>query len=120
MATPFAEFNTWETLIAALRAAREARNISFEELDRLCGVADRYCSKVLGRNPPRNVSAFSLGLIMQGLGLKAILVPDPATERRVLAAPKRDERAVRHRPRADVGADLAGAAKAVTVASNLP
>lgn len=85
-----AEFCDWPSLIRALRVAKEMRDVSFEELDSLAGLADRYSSKVLGVNPARNPSGLALGLILQALGLKCLIVVDPASERRVLAAPRRD------------------------------
>jgi hypothetical protein len=39
---PVAEFHDYQTLHAALRLAREKRNISFELWDRLAGTSDGY------------------------------------------------------------------------------
>ncbi|WP_354113696.1 MULTISPECIES: hypothetical protein [unclassified Bradyrhizobium] len=68
-------------LVEALRARKEALNLSHETIDALVGWADRYSAKVLSPAPRRNLSGDTLQAVLDALGLgiaAVILVEDPA------------------------------------------
>jgi hypothetical protein len=79
LARAIAQFSDYQSLVDALRAAREKRNISFELMDKLGGVSDGYFSKVLAPRGSRKVTMQSLGWAMGALGVRTILVDDPVT-----------------------------------------
>jgi len=98
------EFRDYQTLHAALRRAREMRNISFELWDEIAGVSRGYTSKVLSPEGSRKITMQSLGWLLAGLGLKAILVDDPDTLKTILPRFRpRDLRLVRNSPRRKSG-----------------
>ena len=47
---------------------------TFEAVDELTGLPDRYCSKLLGAAPVRGLGSQSLPLLLQAAGLKLQLV----------------------------------------------
>jgi hypothetical protein len=91
-----ASFSDYGSLLAALRACREARNIAYETLDEIVGAPKGYFSKVFAPRSERKITMQSLGWAMAGLGVKAILVDDPLTLKLVANRMKsRDEKVVR-------------------------
>jgi len=82
-AEPIAEFRDYAGLVAALRLARERRNVSFETLDKVAGLSRGYASKVLSPNGSRGITLRGLGWLMAGLGLKAVLIDDNDALRRI-------------------------------------
>jgi hypothetical protein len=78
-----ASFNDYKSLVAALRLAREIRNISFTTLDEIVTASDGYFSKVLAPNGSRRLTPLSLGWALGALGVKCLLVDDPEQLQRV-------------------------------------
>ena len=74
---PIAEFSDYATLLAALRTAREHRQMSMATLDELAFLPDRLSSKILGPNPSRGLTLEMLPRFLFGLGVKVQLVDDP-------------------------------------------
>jgi hypothetical protein len=74
-----AEFNDAAGLLAAVRQAREQRQISLAKLDELGGMPERFASKVLGPNPTNRLTMEMLHRFLFGLGVKCLLVHDPET-----------------------------------------
>jgi hypothetical protein len=74
---PLASFSDYAGLHAALRAAREMRNISFDTLDEIVGAPKGYFSKVLAPRGERKLTMQSMGWALNGLGLQCLLVDDP-------------------------------------------
>jgi hypothetical protein len=73
-----ATFNDYRSLILALSAAREFRQMSFEAMDELCGSARGYWSKVLAPNGTRRVTMESLGDGFSALAVDGRLVLNEA------------------------------------------
>jgi hypothetical protein len=78
MSEPLAEFSDYESLRRAIVAAKDKRDISFSLLDEITGAPSGYYSRVLGPKPPKRMSINSLIWVLGGLGVKAVLVEDPA------------------------------------------
>jgi hypothetical protein len=73
-----ATFCDQASLIDALRQVREMRNISFATLDEIAGLPAGYSSKVLSPHGERRPTLQSLGWLLGGLGVKCLVVDDPA------------------------------------------
>jgi hypothetical protein len=76
-----ARIENYVQLVDALRARAAALNLSFEMLDTLSGVADRYSAKVLPPHPQssmRTLGKASLGCILGALGTELLLIENPA------------------------------------------
>jgi hypothetical protein len=82
-ATVIAEITDYPSLVAALRLAREKRNISFATIDEIVTAPDAYFSKTLAPNGSRRLTMLSLGWALGALGVKCLLVDDPAALARV-------------------------------------
>ena len=76
MNAPLAECVDYDGLRKAINAVRELRNISFEQLDDLSGLPDRYSAKLFGPRPLRRIGMKSLGDLLGALGIKLHLVED--------------------------------------------
>ena len=91
-----AEFSDYSGLLAALRATREMRNISFERLDEIVGAPTGYFSKVLSPNGERKLTMQTMCWAFAGLGVKCILTDDPEMLKRIKTRlDQRDNRVVR-------------------------
>ncbi|MCK1707623.1 MULTISPECIES: hypothetical protein [unclassified Bradyrhizobium] len=67
-------------VVEALRARKEALNLSHETIDTLVGWSDRYSSKALAPVPRKNLSGETLQAVLDALGLgiaAVVLVEDP-------------------------------------------
>jgi hypothetical protein len=73
-----AEFNDFPSLHAALRQVQAHRNVSLECLDELVGTSKGYFSKVFSPNGQRRITMTSLGWALNGLGVRCLVVDDPA------------------------------------------
>jgi hypothetical protein len=73
-----AEFFDYPSLVAALRLAREHRNISFETLDELAGISKGQASKILAPGGSRRVTFQSLEWLLGGLACRCQIVSDDA------------------------------------------
>jgi hypothetical protein len=70
-------------LLAAIRARRDALNISHETIDDLAGLPAGYTSKLLSPDPIRGIGYMSLGAVLGALGMALIAVEDSAAVTRV-------------------------------------
>ena len=80
---PIAEFSSYNELRAALNAARDRRDISFETLDAISGAPSGYFSKLLGQRPVRRLGLSSLEWAFGGLGIRGVIIDDPEALRKV-------------------------------------
>jgi hypothetical protein len=80
---PIGVADDYASLVAVLRARKEALNISFECIDAVSGVCSGYAAKLLGPTPCKSLGTMSLGAILQTLGLKLLIVEDVAALARV-------------------------------------
>ncbi len=70
-------------LIEALRARRDALNISHETIDSIAGLQSGYTSKLLAPKPIKNLGPMSFGSLLGALGLAVVVVEDPSQCQRV-------------------------------------
>jgi hypothetical protein len=84
-----AEFVDYDGLWGSLRARVDAMGISREELDRRTGLADRYCSKILGPSKVRKLGKHSLGPMLGAVCCKLVLVEDPIAAAKMAARAKK-------------------------------
>jgi hypothetical protein len=71
-----APIETYSDLIAALRAHVRDIDCTLETVDTVAGFTSRYSSKLIGPNPIRNMSAFTLLNLCGALGLRLTLSRD--------------------------------------------
>jgi hypothetical protein len=91
-----AEFTDQHGLLVALRQAHERRDISYETLDEIVGAPKGYFSKVLSAKSDRKITMQSLGWAMNGLGVRCLVVDDPAMLKQIASRMKlRDKKVVR-------------------------
>jgi hypothetical protein len=84
-----AEFVDYDGLWGSLRARVNEMGITREELDRLTGLADRYCSKILGPSQVRKLGKHSLGPMLGAVCCKLVLVEDPVATAKMMARAKK-------------------------------
>ena len=65
-------------LLDALRARRDALNISHETLDSISGLQSGYTSKLLAPKPIKNLGPITMGPLLGALGLAIVVVEDQA------------------------------------------
>jgi hypothetical protein len=92
---PLATIRSYEELVAALRERAEALDVSNGTLDEVCGLSDRYASKVLGLHPSRSLGKASLAGVLGGLGAVLILCEDEEALARVRARLEKRRRSVK-------------------------
>jgi hypothetical protein len=63
-------------LLAAIRTRVAELDVSYDTLDRIAGLPDRFASKLLCDPPMRQISQATLWLLMGALGYKIALLPD--------------------------------------------
>jgi hypothetical protein len=62
--------------LAAIRRRVAELDVSYDTLDRIAGLPDRFASKLLCDPPMRSISQATLWLLMGALGYKLALIPD--------------------------------------------
>jgi hypothetical protein len=77
------EIRSYADLVHALRARKEQLNVSYEVIEAISGLQSGYISKLLSPRPSKRLGQLSLGLILQTLGLKLVLVEDKEAMARV-------------------------------------
>lgn len=87
----------YDSLIAALRARADELNVSRLAIDERAGLQSGYTAKLLAGEGGRGLGRLSLGCLLGALGVKLIMVDDPAAAATIALMPKRDLRAVRHK-----------------------
>src|SRR4051794_38656581 len=75
----------YKELIAAIRARRDALDITHETIDAVAGLQAGYTSKLLVDPPMKCAGRVSLGAMLGALGLMLLVVEDPAALERVRA-----------------------------------
>ncbi len=70
-------------LIVGLRAAVRERGISYERVDDISGLPDRYTAKLLAPKPIKNMGYTSIGELLGALGKALVLVDDHEQIKRV-------------------------------------
>jgi hypothetical protein len=78
----------YSELVAALRARAEALDVSNLTLDEVTGLPSGYSGKVLGRS--QILGRLSLGLLLDALGLRLVVIEDPEVFARI--APRLERR----------------------------
>jgi hypothetical protein len=73
----FATARDHAELMAAIRKRIQHLNITLESLELAAGLPSRYCPKILGKNPIRRTTPYSIHLLLQALGLEIHLVESP-------------------------------------------
>jgi hypothetical protein len=87
-----AEAIDYQSLQDGLRARAADMGISRRVLDEISGLGDGYSAKLLCGRPTRIFGIVSLGLILQSLGVKIILVEDPEATARTITRMGGDRR----------------------------
>jgi hypothetical protein len=62
--------------LAAIRTRVAELDVSYDTLDRVAGLPDRFASKLLCDPPMRQISQATLWLLMGAIGYKIALLPD--------------------------------------------
>lgn len=75
--------NDYEGLQRAMRVRAEALNISRETLGEISGLHSGHAGKMLADPPSKNMGIVSMGLLLQALGLKLLIVEDAEQMRRL-------------------------------------
>jgi hypothetical protein len=91
---PIAEFSDYDGMLQALRARAEQRKVATtsEAIADVSGLPDKYMQKLIGSKPVRRIGMISLGPILGVLGVKLVMVEDPAALARFAAeVPERNE-----------------------------
>jgi hypothetical protein len=88
------EVGTFEELVSALRDRRVGLDLTQNELDQVTGLTSGYTSHIErpGAYHGRRIGNVSLPLYLQGLGLKLLVVEDPAGPPRLAESVKVGER----------------------------
>jgi hypothetical protein len=94
------EARSMSELVAAIQAWREERGITLETLDDIAGWPARYGAKLLAPDPIKNLGWMSLGLGLNALAIKLVVVEDAEQRKRVESRWKRRDRP-RNAPAAD-------------------
>jgi hypothetical protein len=68
----------YEQLIAAVRARMHEIGVTNETMDAITGLPSGYTGKLIAANGTKSMGKISFGTIIQGLGLKLIVVEDSA------------------------------------------
>lgn len=63
-------------LLDALRARRDALNVSHETIDAISGLQSGYTSKLLAPKPIKNLGPITMGPLLGALGLAIVVVED--------------------------------------------
>jgi hypothetical protein len=72
-----AVIRNYADLIAALRARKEALDISLATIEAVGGLTLGHAGKLLSPKPSKGLGEISLALVLQTLGVKLVLVEDP-------------------------------------------
>jgi putative Ca2+/H+ antiporter (TMEM165/GDT1 family) len=83
MAADFPEIaaiTDYTSLVTAIAAAREYRQISCETVELIAGLTKGHCSKLLAESREKKIGPTTLGLLLQALGVKLLMVPDERQE----------------------------------------
>src|SRR5262249_34209608 len=87
-----AEVTSPAELHAALRDRAERLGVTREVLDEVAGLASGYSAKILSPRPERALGPVSMPAVFGALGVRLVLLADPATEPLLRRLPKRQRR----------------------------
>jgi hypothetical protein len=85
-------------LVAALREAVRERGVTYETVDSVGGLPDRYTSKALAPKPIKRMGYQNIGLVLGALGKALVLVDDPDQIERVKGRWTPRKRPLKSRP----------------------
>lgn len=71
-----AEVKDYDGMIAALRARMTEIGVTNETMDALTGLQSGYVGKLLGPSQIKRIGPVSMGLLMQGLAIKFVMIED--------------------------------------------
>jgi hypothetical protein len=77
------EVREYADLLKLAQARMDELGITYETLDALSGVTDRYSQKILGSRPIKRLGPISLPAILGSLGMKLVAVEDSAALDRI-------------------------------------
>jgi len=121
--TVLAEVTDPASLHQALRQRAEALSVTSETLDAVAGVPSGYCGKLLSLSPQKSLGAVSMPAVLGALGVRLVLLTDPAAEPFLQRLPKRERPAIgahwrTKRKAAEAATALGAAASALNSARN--
>ena len=95
-----ATFNSYESMLAMVRARVQELEIKGRAFDAFAGLPDGYLSKLVGQRPIRRIAMTSMAPLFAALGIRCVVVEDPeATERLKNRLQPRNNSFVRAAPR---------------------
>jgi len=71
------EARSMQEIVEAIRVWRDMRGVSLATLDHIAGWPDGYGAKLLAPSPIKNLGWQSLGLGLNALAIKLVVVEDP-------------------------------------------
>lgn len=90
-----AEVGSYDELIDALRMVMVERRLTVSTLDYLTGLQSGYSGKLLGLGQVKRLGPISMGLVLQALGVKLLVVEDTATLKKMQKQYEQRERPAR-------------------------
>jgi hypothetical protein len=78
-----AEFSSYDGMLNAIRSRVEELQIQGERFEFFAGLPTGYLSKLIGARPVRRISHTSMGPLFCALGVRCIMVEDPAATARL-------------------------------------
>jgi hypothetical protein len=78
-----AEFTDYDGMLNAVRTRVEELQINGERFDEFAGLPRGYLSKLIGVHPIRRISMVSMGPLFDALGIRCVIIEDPATTARL-------------------------------------
>lgn len=83
-----AEVTDYNSLQAALRQRVVALNISYKTVDNEADLTPGHANKLLSTYPIRALGRTTLGPMLAALGIKIVIIEDPAAQARITAYPQ--------------------------------
>jgi hypothetical protein len=77
------EIRSYADLVRALRERKEQLDVSFATIEDVSGLQSGHCSKLMSPRPSKLFGKLSLGLILQTLGMRLVLVEDKEAMARI-------------------------------------
>src|SRR5690606_32151335 len=80
---PIAEVRDYDGLVSALCLRVDQLGISYKTLEAVSGLADGHAGKLLGDGQVKILGPTSMGLVLQGLAVKLLVVEDVEAARKM-------------------------------------
>jgi hypothetical protein len=77
------EFADYSGMLDILRARVEQLQVQGERFEHFAGLPIGYLSKLIGVRPVRRISMVSMGPLFSALGIRCIIIEDPAATQRL-------------------------------------